>query len=68
MHDVPMNVGEFPRLDGMVPIVFAPLGPIVGVMSSIYMWDPRETCETRGGRSLSGEKLLWNRLLGWFSN
>jgi hypothetical protein len=42
--------------------VFAALGAVVGVIASIYMWDPRETCRTRGGSSLTGEKFLWNPL------
>ena len=61
-----MNVGESPRPDGMTPIVFAfvfaAVGAVVGVLASLSMWDPRETCRTHGGSTLTGEKFLWNPL------
>ncbi|WP_219815120.1 hypothetical protein, partial [Rathayibacter sp. AY1E9] len=61
-----MNVGEPPQPSAATPIVlalvFGGLAAALGAVASIYMWDPSETCRTRGGGSLTGEGFLWNPL------
>ncbi|ROQ05636.1 hypothetical protein EDF54_2259 [Rathayibacter sp. PhB93] len=61
-----MYVGEAPRPKGVTLIVFAfvlaALGAVVGFLASLSMWDPSETCRTRGGSRLTGERFLWNPL------
>ncbi|PPF18994.1 MULTISPECIES: hypothetical protein [unclassified Rathayibacter] len=61
-----MTVGEPPRPSAATPVVlalvFGGLAAVMGAVASIYMWDPSETCRTRGGGSLTGEGFLWNPL------
>ncbi|PPG19030.1 hypothetical protein C5C74_08020 [Rathayibacter sp. AY1E8] len=62
---LPMSVRQSPRPDHAIPLVFAVIFTVfaaaLGLMSSLYMWDPAEACEVRGSYS-SSESFLWNPL------
>ena len=60
-----MSVRQSPRPDHAIPLIFAVLFTVfaaaLGLMSSLYMWDPGEACRVRGSDS-SPDSFLWNPL------